>query len=123
MPISIKIRILILLILPHLFCFIIFPQNGNCQEVSLNNTSTYNKSSERFEWKVFVVANGSTLDSIRAVEYTLHPSFPNPVVLVTNRQTNFALKANGWGEFYIYAKILYRDGRVERKKHWLILRR
>ena len=122
MSTSIKIRILILLILPHLFYFIIFPQNGDCQEVSLINTSTY-KSSGRFEWKVSVVANGSTLDSIRAVEYILHPSFSNPVVLVTNRQTNFALKANGWGEFYIYAKILYRDGRVERKKHWLILRR
>ncbi len=122
MPTSIKIRILILLILPHLFYFIIFPQNGDCQEVSLINTSTY-ISSGRFEWKVSVVANGSTLDSIRSVEYTLHPSFSNPVVLVTNRQTNFALKANGWGEFYIYAKILYRDGRVERKRHWLILRR
>lgn len=77
--------------------------------VSFNNTATY-RGDGRYDWTVYVDADAVTLAKIRSVQYTLHPSFPNPVQTVTNRQTKFALSANGWGEFTIYAKVVFTDG-------------
>lgn len=74
-----------------------------------NNSATY-LGNGRYDWTVYVDADAATLAKIRSVQYTLDPSFPNPVQTVTTRQNKFALSANGWGEFTIYAKVRFTDG-------------
>lgn len=72
-----------------------------------------------FDWTICVRAERSVLDSIDYVEYTLHPTFPNPVQY--GRGPNFSLSASGWGEFNIDVKIGLKDGTVSRRQHWLTL--
>jgi len=45
------------------------------------------------------------LDEIEKVEYHLHPSFPNPVRVITDRERRFELKTRGWGEFNLSANV------------------
>ena len=82
--------------------------------VTVLNTSRY-VGDGRWDWTVFVRAANPTLDAIQCVEYTLHPTFPNPVRRVCVRgkdaQQAFALSSNGWGEFTIKVKIFFRDGK------------
>ncbi len=33
----------------------------------------------RWDWTVYVTAPPAVLNEIRCVEYTLHPTFPNPI--------------------------------------------
>lgn len=90
------------------------------QEVRVDNAATY-VGSGRYDWTVFLVADRSVLDSIKYVEYTLNPSFPNPVQRIKDRDTDFALTANGWGEFDILVKVVFKDGRSTYLKHRLRL--
>jgi len=85
---------------------------------TLANTSKY-VGGGRYDWNLFVRADPAVLDSIRYVEYYLHPTFPNPVQRVDRREGGFALRSNGWGEFQVTAMVAYRDGRSERLVHWL----
>jgi transcription initiation factor IIF auxiliary subunit len=75
----------------------------------------------RYDWTVCVLADPSVLGSIGYVEYTLHPTFPNPVRYGTG--PNFSLSSSGWGEFNIQVKIGFKDGNVMRIQHWLTLSR
>ena len=88
--------------------------------VAFDNTATY-VGDGRYSWTVFVNADAATLARIRSVQYTLHPSFSNPVRTVTNRQNRFALSANGWGEFTIYAKVSFNDGTTKNYSYRLNL--
>jgi hypothetical protein len=54
--------------------------------------------------------------------YMLHPTFPEPVRLVTDRASGFRLTATGWGAFTIVAEVRGRDGTVQKLKHVLQLR-
>lgn len=67
---------------------------------------------DSYDWKVFVVASNDILNNIEYVEYTLHPTFPNPIHRMENRDQNFSLTSRGWGEFNILAKIVFRDNRI-----------
>ena len=78
----------------------------------VSNTSHY-VGDDRWSWTVFVVAPRSVLNQIQCVEYTLHPTFPNPIrrVCVRGKDSQaFALSSNGWGEFTIGVRIFYQDG-------------
>jgi transcription initiation factor IIF auxiliary subunit len=67
--------------------------------LTVTNTSSY-AGGGRWAWSVFVDADAETLRQIECVEYTLHPTFPNPVRRVCNQsKTGFALSTNGWGTF------------------------
>lgn len=83
------------------------------------NTSTY-VGGGRWNWSVFINADDATLRQIECVEYTLHPTFPDPVRRICNRESKFALTSNGWGTFTIQVRILYRDGRSEQRAHPLV---
>lgn len=88
--------------------------------LTVNNTSSY-AGGGRWDWKVFVDADAETLRQIDCVEYTLHPTFPDPVRRVCDRSgTKFALSSNGWGTFTIMVRIEYRDGRSELLEHPLV---
>jgi transcription initiation factor IIF auxiliary subunit len=61
------------------------------------------------------------LDEITSVEYTLHPSFANPVRSVTDRSSKFRLKTAGWGTFTVYPKAIHQDGSQTLLEHELEL--
>jgi transcription initiation factor IIF auxiliary subunit len=72
-----------------------------------------------WQWGIHLEGPGSELDRIRCVEYTLHPTFPNPVRLVCNPEKGFELIARGWGEFRVGIKIIFKDGSVTQLGHML----
>ncbi len=86
----------------------------------IKNTSTY-VGSGCGDWTVFVDADPDTLRQINCVEYTLHPTFPNPVRKVCGHpETKFALSSNGSGTFAVKVRIQYKDGHIENVEHQLI---
>jgi transcription initiation factor IIF auxiliary subunit len=78
---------------------------------------------EWFEWKVFMDEPAEKLGKVRSVEYRLHKTFPNPIRIVEDRNSRFALKSAGWGEFWIFITIYLNDGTEEHTKYYLDLRK
>ena len=74
-----------------------------------------------WEWSVELDGEPEELDKVLFVEYTLHETFPNPIRRISTRENNFKLKTAGWGEFMIYAKVLFKDKTNSRLNHWLKL--
>ena len=88
----------------------------------ISNTSTY-VGAGRWDWSIFVDADPDTLRQIDCVEYTLHPTFPNPVRSVCGHpETKFALSSNGWGTFTVKVKVQYKDGHTESAEHQLVFK-
>lgn len=84
---------------------------AQAQVVRVTNTYKYTGGT-RYDWSVFLDEGPATLKKIRCVEYTLHPTFPNPIRRVCDSRNRFALRANGWGEFTIYVKIEWQDRHI-----------
>src|SRR6266498_1825934 len=74
-----------------------------------------------YEWCVFVNSPKELLDDIKTVEYTLHPTFPDPVRLIKDKATRFALLSAGWGGFQINAKAILVTGELIETNHNLKL--
>ncbi|HFD12404.1 MAG TPA: hypothetical protein ENJ32_08050, partial [Crenotrichaceae bacterium] len=51
-------------------------------------------------------------DTLKKVEYELHPSFYNPLRAVENPKGGFPLDIWTWGEFDITVTFYYKDGSV-----------
>jgi len=75
----------------------------------------------RWRWSVWVDGPAAELDQVEYVEYTLHPTFPEPVQRTEDRDKKFRLNAIGWGEFMIYVQVGRKDGQVLKLTHWLKL--
>jgi transcription initiation factor IIF auxiliary subunit len=75
-----------------------------------------------YAWCVFVDMDRENLKKIREVEYTLHPSFADPVRTVSDATNCFALLSQGWGEFQLRTRISFADGSVIRKAFHLKLK-
>jgi len=91
------------------------------QEINVANTSSY-IGEGRWEWTVYIVAPPEAIDKIKCVEYTLHPTFLNPVRQVCqpgDTQHPFGLAANGWGTFVVSIRVFFVDGRTTELKHML----
>ncbi len=90
------------------------------------NVSIKNRSKQIepgwWEWGVYVDGPKNELDRIRCVEYTLHPTFPNPVRVVCDRPSRFELVARGWGAFTIGVKLMLKDGSVRQLAYSLEFR-
>ncbi|MEM6264719.1 MAG: pYEATS domain-containing protein [Bacteroidota bacterium] len=87
----------------------------------LRNSWKY-QGDDRWDWRVFLEDDGSgDIDQIESVEYILHPSFPKPRMIRTDRDTKFELKTNGWGVFLIRAFAKTLDGKKIRLEHYLQL--
>jgi transcription initiation factor IIF auxiliary subunit len=100
------------------------PAAGAQEKIQASNTSR-SLGDGRWDWTVFVTAQRPVLDKIQCVEYTLHPSFPNPIRRVCVRGNDsqaFALSANGWGTFAIQVRVLYRDRSEQRLQYNLVLK-
>jgi transcription initiation factor IIF auxiliary subunit len=92
---------------------------ASAQSIAIDNTAKY-VSSGRYSWTVFVKGDAKSLAQIESVQYTLHPTFTNPVVW--GKGPNFSYSAVGWGEFNILTKISYKDKRPPTTiNYWLRL--
>ena len=80
------------------------------------------RENDYWTWSVWIEGSEAELDSIAYVEYTLHPTFPQPVRQIKDRRTKFRLKTAGWGVFTIYATVVHKDGVATQLKHHLELR-
>ena len=49
-----------------------------------------------WNWSVWLEGPVTELDQVEYLEYTLDPSFPNPVRRVRDRESQFKLSAGGW---------------------------
>ena len=63
-----------------------------------------------YDWCVFVKDDPKIMSSINSVEYILHSSFPDPIRVVTERPSRFALFSSGWGSFPIRIQVYLEDG-------------
>lgn len=73
-----------------------------------------------WNWTVFIEGPEEVLDKVRCVEYTLHPTFANPVSTICDRgkgSRGFSLTASGWGTFEIGIRVFLKDGRVQKLTH------
>ena len=75
----------------------------------------------RWNWSVWIDGSATDLEQVTQVRYTLHPTFPNPIRVVTDRDSRFKLTTSGWGEFSILAQLTFADGRTETLERWLRL--
>lgn len=89
-------------------------------QLKVRNTYRY-LGRGHYQWTVFLSEDRPTLDQINCVEYTLHPTFPNPVRRVCDSAGGFALSADGWGEFPVTLKIEWKDGHATRQQYPLDL--
>jgi pYEATS domain-containing protein involved in immunity len=94
---------------------------ASAQELSASNVSTYLGNS-RWSWTIFLTGPKEVLNTVSYVEYTLHPTFPNPVQRVdrtTDPRYPFGLTATGWGTFTVGVKVVLKNGQVRQLTHML----
>jgi transcription initiation factor IIF auxiliary subunit len=65
-------------------------------------------SPDKWKWEIYFKGEEKDLDKIEFVEYTLHPTFINPVRKIYDRDTGFKLQTSGWGTFQVYLRIKLR---------------
>lgn len=73
---------------------------------------------DKWDWEAFIDDGGSgELRNVQYVEYVLHPTFPNPIRRVNDRNHKFLLKTGGWGTFLLKAFVYFQDGRKIKLEH------
>ena len=75
-----------------------------------------------WKWSVWIQGPDSELDQVREVTWVLHRTFPKPVRVVKDRQSNFRLDASGWGVFRIFATLALEGDKQLELHHDLELR-
>lgn len=78
----------------------------------------------RWEWTVAIRAEPATLREIFCVEYSLEPSFPQPVRRVCSpgkARAPFATRGAAWGNTRIDIQVFMRNGTVLQLQHPLRL--
>jgi hypothetical protein len=96
------------------------PSDKRSASPSLTTRNTSRRVGENlWDWMIYIEADSSTLTSIQCVEYTLHPTFPEPVRTVCSAANNFGLSTQGWGTFEIKVRVLFKDGTERRLTHRL----
>jgi transcription initiation factor IIF auxiliary subunit len=63
-----------------------------------------------WDWAIYINGTATELNQIKCVQYTLHPTFPNPVRMVCSPP--FQLSARGWGTFVVGVTIFFKDGQT-----------
>lgn len=74
----------------------------------------------RWRWTIYLDGNSQDLDRVKCVEYTLHPTFSNPIQLICNRSSQFAFTAIGWGTFVVRIKAFLIDGSIKEMRYQLV---
>jgi transcription initiation factor IIF auxiliary subunit len=100
-----------------------FPLSVN-EITSFNLENTSQRQDENvWKWQAFITGDEEELNAVSYVEYTLHRSFKNRVVIINERGADktkgFELKASGWGTFNLKAKVVTQSGNVTYLEHEL----
>ena len=90
------------------------------QELQVRQSEKY-EGGDWWQWAVWLEGPAEALDQVMLVEWTLHPTFPNPVRKTTSRSDNFRLESAGWGVFPIVVRVQMKDGTQQKLVHQLAL--
>jgi transcription initiation factor IIF auxiliary subunit len=63
-----------------------------------------------YSFCLFIQGTDSILSEVAEVEYTLDPSFPDPVRVSTDVKHAFPLQSEAWGAFTTYIRIFEKSG-------------
>jgi len=61
----------------------------------------YLKRGDKYLFWNRIYAKGEDMDKVKEITYSFHPSFPNPVIRVRDRESGFEVITWVWGEFNI----------------------
>ena len=89
-------------------------------DLRFNNYSRFLREKHDYRvyaWCVFLDEPASVLDQVTAVEYVLHPTFPDPVRRIWEREHCFALLTEGWGTFGVEARVYLADDNIQRTRY------
>ena len=89
-------------------------------DLAIEQSEEY-KGDDWWSWAVWIQGSTQALNRIAYVEWTLHPTFPNPIRRTDDRATNFRLETGGWGVFPIVARVEMKDGTHRELRHVLQL--
>ena len=89
-------------------------------ELEIQQSEKY-EGDDWWKWAVWIEGSDEALDQVDYVEWTLHPTFPDPVRRVNNRAEKFRLETGGWGVFQIGARVQTKSGDSFRLRHHLSL--
>ena len=105
-------------ILPAIFVLAV---TAAAQDIRVDNSAKY--SMGRYNWTIYVTGPDTTLNKVDYVQYTLHPSFPQPVQIIKTRggRCAFPFSSNSWSEFEVKVKVVFKDGRTLDLKYKLNL--
>ena len=70
----------------------------------------YREQGDKYLFWNRIYANGKDMDKVAEITYNFHPSFPNPVIRVRDRGSDFEVITWSWGEFTIQITITTKDG-------------
>lgn len=92
--------------------------------ITARNTSEYiglhpTYGRDWWKWTIYIEADPGTLSQIECVEYTLHPTFPDPIQRVCTSYNNFAFSSNGWGTFEVKIRAIFKNGTERYLSHML----
>ncbi len=110
----------LLLSIFFLLCVFMFPPLS--EAINVENIAT-DLGKNRWRWTIFIAEDETILSQIECVEYTLHPTFPNPNQRVCDQRTNFAFTAIGWGTFTISGRVFYKNNRIKQFNHNLVFQK
>ena len=74
-----------------------------------------------WRWAVWIEGRDEAMDMVAFVEWTLHPTFPNPIRKIHDRASKFRLETGGWGVFQIFARVQMKSGKQTKLRHHLKL--
>jgi hypothetical protein len=89
---------------------LMYPQTKS--SIAVDNTAVY-KGNDQWEWTIFLKSSPDVLKSIEYVQYTLHPTFYDPIQKVyktTDPDQPFGLTRTGWGVFEVPVKVVFKTG-------------
>jgi len=89
--------------------------------VSLRNVAEED-GPKRWRWIAYIDAKPEVVATVRCVEYTLHPTFPDPHQVIchtSDPKYPFGLDATGWGTFELKARVVFDDGSTKDLVHML----
>lgn len=91
---------------------------NSTKKLKLVNDSRYS-GNRSWSWNVWLEGSAEELGKVVSVKYFLHPTFQNPVHLITKKSSKFKLSGGGWGEFNIKAEVLMEGQKTMILNHWL----
>lgn len=68
------------------------------------------KGEDYWDWSAWIEGSRGDIDKIKEVKWILHPTFPNPIRVISDKASKFKLETGGWGVFNLKATILLGNG-------------